>query len=86
MSIFWIIVIGFCITGLGLLSFANFIFVKRDKLFIKHLQVGDTCRYIIGEYDYKICDVIEINGDVVKLKSKTDEIYNTNIRNVMSPW
>ncbi len=85
MNIFWIIVIVFFVTVLGLLTLINFIFIKRDKLFMKYLQVGDICRYIIDEYDYKICNVIEINDNIIKLESKTGEIYITNIENVTAP-
>ena len=85
MSIFWIIVVVFCVTFLVLLILVNFVLFKKHKLFIKYLQVGDICRYIIDEYEYKICDVIEINGEVVKLKSKIGEVYVTNIENITTP-
>jgi len=86
MNIFWIIILVLFSIVLGLLCLGYFIFVLRETLFIKHLQVGDICRYIIDDYDYKVCDVVEINNNIVKVKDKNNgKIYETHIENITLP-
>lgn len=61
-------------------------FTQKEKYFIKNLQVGDICRYYPTETEDRLCEVIDIDGDIVKIKDKCGGvIYDTNIRNIVYP-
>jgi len=85
MSTLWIVILVILAVLLGLFYLGYYIFSEKEKYFRKHLQVGDMCLFYLNEYEDKLCHVIEINDDIVRVKDRNGDIYKTNIENITAP-
>lgn len=84
-KIILIIVLVIILLLSGALYILYVLFSEKEKYFKKNLQKGDMCLFYPSEYEDKLCEVLEINENVVKIKDMSGEIYVTNIENITSP-
>lgn len=86
MSIIINVIVLLLIIGAVGMGSLYFLISNRERHFTKYLIVGEVCRYYISEDEDVLCEILEINGDKLKIKNlATGEIYNTIKSNISTP-
>ena len=84
MSLSWIITLAIIVVVSGAFLLFYYLFLQKELYFKKHIQVGDMCIYYPNEDEDKLCTVVEISGDIIKIKDSFVEFHVTHINNITS--